>query len=267
MPSVHLNIPIPLLRRAASRIVISLFLILNAALPGVAQETQLRVYAELEERANYSADSDKPVPIGPAYDLVLAVLAEAGYEADTQVVPWARLVHSLESQADVLGFSMTRTPDRENRFHWIGLIRPISFKMWALPEREDEFPAALEAARDLRISAVRDDVVEKYLLEKGFTNLVYLSQTSNTLTMLRRNRIDLMPYIESGMPGYLQRKNEAPGTLIPVYDLKEISTGHYIVMSKQSDPELVRRLQDAYQATVASGEYDDIMAADPDHTR
>jgi len=237
-----------------------------AALSGMAADgnDSLKVYAELEERANFQIAGEDPVPLGPGHKVVQAVLAEAGFTADVEVVPWTRLVHSLESQQNVLGVAMTRTPQREDRFHWIGLIRPVDFKLWALPERADEFPDTLEDFRDFRVSAVRDDVVEMYLLDNGFTNLVYLSQTSNTLTMLRRNRVDLMPYIAPAIDDYLARKNEPPGTLVPVFDLEEISTGHFIVMSKQSDPALVKLLQDSYQAVAERGEVARILESHPE---
>lgn len=231
---------------------------------GIAANEQLVVYAELEETANYVSGSENPVPIGPAYRLVLAVLAEAGYEPDIRVVPWPRVVHSLESQDNVLGFSMTRTPDREDRFHWIGQIQKVNFKLWAPPESAADFPETLDAATDLRISAIRGDVVENYLMSKGFTNLIYFSESSNTLTMLRRDRVDLMPYIESGIESYLARKNESSDTLVPIYDLEDTSTGQYIVMSKQSDPELVQLLQNSYHAVIGSGDFDNILNLDQD---
>lgn len=235
---------------------------LAAPLSGYTAEQQLTVYAELEEAANLDPVTGELIPIGPGHKIVVAVLARAGFEADVRVVPWTRVIRALDSQANILGISMTRTPSREDQYHWIGLIRPINVKLWALPERANEFPEALEDALDYRISAIREDVVERYLLGRGFRNLVYISENSNTLTMMRRDRVDLMPYIESGIESYLERKNEPPDVLVPIYDLEEISTGHYIVMSKNSDPELVKLLQDSYQAVVDSGEFDSIIKAD-----
>lgn len=230
-----------------------------AALSGTAAEGRLTVYAELEEPANFPDDSDNAVPVGPDYRVVRAILREAGLQADVNVVPWPRVIRSLESQANVLAFSMTRTPDREELYQWIGMIQKVEFTLWGLPERAAEFPGTLEAARNLRVSVIRDDVVEKYLIDNGFTNLVYFSESSNTLTMLRRDRVDLMPYIRSGIESYLARKNESLDAVVPVIDLEEISTGQYVVMSKQSDPELVRLLQDSYQAVVDRGDLDDIL--------
>jgi polar amino acid transport system substrate-binding protein len=230
-------------------------LLMLPALPSLAAEARLTVYAELEEADNYPPGSTVPVPIGPGGDLIALLLAEAGMEADIRVVPWPRLIRALDSRRNVLAFSMTRTPEREDRYHWIGMIRPVSFKLWSLAERADEFPDTLEEARDYRISAIRGDVVENFLRNSGFTNLVYLSESSNTLTMLRRDRIDLMPYIESGIESYLARRNATPDTLVPVIDLDAISTGHYVVMSKPSDPELVQQLKDAYQAVLSRGDW------------
>lgn len=223
-------------------------------------DNKLTVYAEFIDIGEFEVDVTTSLDSANApARLVLAVLAEAGFEADINVVPWTRLVQSLDTQPNVLGFSMTRTPDREDHYHWIGLIRPISFKLWGLPERAQELPRTLEEARHLRVRALRSDVVASYLLGKGFTNLVYLSDNSNSVRLLRRNRIDLMPYIESGIDDYLAQHNEPPGAVVPLIDLEEISTGHYLVMSKQSDPELVRLLKEAFQSIVDRGDYDRIM--------
>ena len=236
-----------------------LFSFLLSFLPLAVQgaDKQLMVYAELN---NYDSDSFEQNP----YRIFIAdVLEEAGYEALFSVVPWTRLVQSLTTQPDVLGFHMTRTPGREDSYHWIGRLRPINFKLWGLRERANELPHTLDGAKNLRISATRDDVVANYLLEQGFTNLVFLSENSNTVNMLRRDRLDLMPYIESGMSGYLLRQDQPQDTLAPVIDLDEISTGHYLVMSKNSDQELVQRLQDAFQRLLDRGELSRIQSHAP----
>ena len=228
--------------------VLGLLLLLSFSVMGA--EARLRVYAELN---NYDSEAFNQDP-SRAY--VIAVLKEAGYDADVSLVPWTRLVQSLQTQSNVLGFHMTRTPARENSYHWIGRLRPIKFKLWGLRERANELPRTLDEAKDLRISATRSDVVADYLASRNFTNLVYLSENSNTINMMRRDRIDLMPYIEAGVEGYLRRQNESVDTLIPVIDLDEISTGHYLVMSKNSDTDLVLQLQSAFQRLMDRGELD-----------
>ncbi len=221
-----------------------------------AADAALRVYAEKNAVDSRTVTTDEGIRIeGYASDLVRALLAEIGYSADIRVVPWPRLMISLESEANVLGFNMTRTPEREEHFHWIGEIRPVKFQLWGLRERRDELPSTLEDAQDLRISAFRNDVVEQYLLGKGFSNLVYVSDTSDVWAMLTRRRIDFIPYIQSGMEEFMSRLDEARDALIPVIELEEISTAHYLVMSKNSDPELVALLQSTFQVMIESGDH------------
>ena len=79
-------------------------------LPSHGAAAQITVYTETT-----AADSI-------SNQLVSDVLSVAGYDATISVVPWTRLVQLLDSQPNVLAFSMTRTPYREDLYHWIGLI-------------------------------------------------------------------------------------------------------------------------------------------------
>ena len=225
-----------------------------------AAESTIRVYAE-----SFAADSRVvetsagPTVEGYASDFVRAVLTQAGYTADINVVPWPRLVNFLNTSPNVLGFNMTRTPDREDRYHWIGEIRPVMFQLWGLQERIGEFPESLEEAQSLRISTYRNDVVEQYLLGKGFANLVYVYENYDPIRMLRRRRIDLIPYSRFAMQDLMDRQTSIRDELVPFFSLAEISTAHYLVMSKNSDPALVQQIQQAFQTLVASGVHQEIL--------
>lgn len=234
--------------------------LLFLATASLSSAAELRVYAEKNAVDSRTVVTNEGTRIeGYASDLVRTLLAEAGHTADIRVVPWPRLMISLETEPNVLAFNMTRTPDREERFHWIGEIRPVTFQLWGLGERAHELPTVLEDVRDYRISAFRDDVVEQYLLSKGFTNLVYVSDTSDVWGMLERRRIDFIPYIRSGMEEFMSRLDYAGDALVPVIELEEISTAHYLVMSKSSDPELVGLLQATFQRLVENGAYEQLL--------
>jgi len=133
-----------------------------------------------------------------------------------------------------------------------------------LKEREQELPRSLEEARNTRVSATKGDVVTEYLLEQGFSSLVYIRSSANTYPMLRRGRIDLIPYSAFGIDQYMQRNNIPEGTLVDVLELDEISTGNYLVMNKQSDPKLVEALTKAFQTVMDNGVYDRIMGSSLD---
>ena len=237
----------------------ALFIILMAGTCQAAEST-IRVYAE-----SFAADSRVvetsagPTVEGYASDFVRAVLTQAGLTADINVVPWSRLVNLLDSTPNVLGFNVTRTPEREDRYHWIGEIRPVTFQLWGLEERTGEFPQSLEEAQSLRVSAYRNDVVEQYLLGKGLENLVYVYENYDPIRMLRRRRIDLIPFSRFAMEDLMSRQEGIRNAIVPVFDLEDISTAHYLVMSKSSDPGLVQQMQQAFQALIDSGVHQEIL--------
>lgn len=245
---------------AALRILASALVPLCLAFSSKAAESPIVIYAEssaLDSRIGRSATGIRIE--GYASDLARALLAEAGFTAEIRIVPWPRLMSVLQSEPNVLALNMTRTPGRENLFHWIGEIRPVTFQLWGLRERAGELPRTLAEARDLRVSAYRNDVVEQYLLSEGFSDLIYVSENYDSMAMLQRRRIDLIPYSQDAMSELMSRQNDIQQQLIPLIDLEAISTAHYIVMSKTSDPGFVARVRSAYQALVDSGEFDQIL--------
>ena len=135
-----------------------------------AVEPRLVVYAESNDVDSRVVESGGNRTIeGYASELVRSVLAEAGYRANIRVVPWARLMQFLQTESNVLAFNMTRPPDREGGFQWIGEIRPVSFKLWGLRERIDELPRTLAEARHFRVSSDHNDVAAHYLvMSQGF---------------------------------------------------------------------------------------------------
>jgi len=239
-------------------ILLSLLLFLLS--PLYANEPSLVVYAELNEvdsRLVQTPDGNRVE--GVASELVRQLLASRGYRADIRVVPWARLMQNLESEPNVLGMNMTRTPEREQRFHWLGEIRPVTFKLWGLRDRLHELPRTLDDASSFRISSYRNDVVEQHLLSKGFSNLVYISDNFNSFAMLQRGRIDLASFSDLEMQGYIAQASELGGLIAPVVDLEEISTAQFLVMSKNSDTDLVHTLDSAFKDLIRSGEHQRIL--------
>ena len=74
-----------------------------------------------------------------------------------------------------------------------------------------------------------------------------------------RERLDLLPYNEPGIASYLAGHGEPSNALVPLISLDEISTGHYLVMNKDSNPELVEQIRSAFQSLLDNGEFERIL--------
>jgi len=113
-------------------LIFSVFLIfIISTSPSLGADEPLTIYTELSFSDSDIEERDgQTVVAGYATELVRAVAAEAGFEADIQLVPWPRLLKLVQNQANTLAYGMARNSSREDRYHWIGQTRPMTFKLW-----------------------------------------------------------------------------------------------------------------------------------------
>ncbi len=234
------------------------WLTLCAASEVRASDEFLQIYTELYVPNSYRENDTGPV-VGYVTDLVREVMATAGIDYEIEMVPWIRAVQALESTENVMVYSMARTPEREDKYHWIGKTLPLEFYLYGMKERLMDLPKTLETAIDSRIGVVREDVVGLYLESKQFTGLVYVRRPSLYLNMLERNRIDLFPFtpLEIGLFARINGYNE--NDLIGIIKLDELSTDQYMVVGKNTDQAVQQRLMSAYQQVVDSGKYEELL--------
>ncbi|HBU98804.1 MAG TPA: hypothetical protein DEF21_12990, partial [Thalassospira lucentensis] len=56
---------------------------------------------------------------GVGADVVQAMALAIGYHKEIEVLPWKRVLLRLEDEAELGGFSMTRTAQREEQYAWV----------------------------------------------------------------------------------------------------------------------------------------------------
>ena len=72
------------------------------------------------------AEEGKPVR-GVNVEFIKALLNEVNVDTDINVYPWARAYSMALTYPNVLIFSISRVPEREHLFHWIGIF-PVHFE-------------------------------------------------------------------------------------------------------------------------------------------
>ncbi|MCH7854577.1 MAG: transporter substrate-binding domain-containing protein [Proteobacteria bacterium] len=221
---------------------------------------RISVFTEQDYPLNYtdSGEDDGPI-IGFATELVIAVLEEAGLEYEIKIGPWVRAVQAIDSEENVLVYSMARSPARENRYHWIGEINPLDYYLYGLKANIDRLPRSLDEAADFRIGVTRGYAMHKYFAEKNFERLSVARNPAITLNMLKRGRVDLVPMSRLSVGMIANRYGIDRADLIGVIRLVDIATSTNMALSQNTKAETVSRLQAAYARIRASGRYDEIM--------
>lgn len=221
---------------------------------------RISVFTEQDYPLNYTelGEDDEEV-LGFATELVVTVLEEAGLEYEIRMVPWVRAMTAIDSAENVLVYSMIRSAERENKYHWIGEIIRADFCLYGLRRNASSLPGSLEEALDFRIGVTRGYVQHNYLVELGFTRLIVANDSDQLIRMFRRGRIDLVVLGSNEVAPIRERYGFKENDLIGLAKLEWKLASLQMALSKRSSNAIVSRLQHAYQNVRTAGTYDRIM--------
>lgn len=219
-----------------------------------------RLTVVVEESFPLHYQSDGRI-IGSAIDLLAALTEQAGIDYEVQLYPWARAYDTALKQPNVLIMSMARTSEREELFHWIGVVVPIRYALFQRKDKPVRSSESLLSLQPYRIAVVRDDIVHRYLFSQGLRQLVLVDSPQQSFRMLRQGRVDLAPYSMQAVQAMCVDINTDCGAFEAGFKLEELETGLYMAMSISSDPGLVKAVRTAYSQLAESGDRERILSS------
>ncbi len=182
-------------------------------------------------------------------DAALMAIAQAGYVARIQALPWARSQKYVSEKQDLLIAPLSRTPEREEHFTWIAPIMSMDRAFFSLEHRVSSFA---EAKRVYHLIGVGlGSAQEEILRAQGFSDeqIYPLTIGENPAQMLLKGRIDAWfngvpesPYIWSAV----SRRKLLMSPPMSTMDL-------YLACSKQCSAKLVEDLREAIEALRQDG--------------
>ncbi|MFZ7127550.1 MAG: substrate-binding periplasmic protein [Desulfobacterales bacterium] len=193
---------------------------------------------------------------GSSTEVVREMLHRLRQPDRIQVLPWARAYHMLQSRPNVALFSTTRTPEREDRFHWVGPLFTVHYGFYARKDRNLEIDSLEDAKKARGIATYRDDVKEQLLESIGFSNLDSSNSPSSSLKKLMNGRVDLWLFDNLGMPDVARQQNVDPSELELALPFKSYQA--YVAISGQTPTEVVRQWRSAFRSMVEDGSFFDI---------
>ncbi|WP_372871554.1 substrate-binding periplasmic protein [Shewanella sp.] len=226
-----------------SRRILLILAVLATACPVSAAEQLSELHVMTEEYPPFNFTRNGQLQ-GLAVDLLLKASAQSGSSiksADIRVFPWTRAYTlALHGKNNVL-FSTTRTPEREQLFHWVGPISPIRLVLIARKESGIRIEQASQLP-SYRIGVVRDDIGEVTLTSMGLEDkLQSNASTDLLLKMMTRGRIDLWAYEETVARWLIKEAGMNFDDFEVVYVLKEAEL--YYAFSRDVSDSIIKRLQ------------------------
>lgn len=177
--------------------------------------------------------------------LIKAVLPESTIE----VMPWARAHQIALRRPNTIIFSLVRTPEREDKFIWIGKVAQVRTELITLKSSKLQPVETLSDLKNVRIGVKRQDAVATFLNEQGFEygkELVEIVYTMSTMRMLEKGRIETVPSNQQVIEFYCKSAGCANSDFKTLYVFKELSEEFYLAASIGSDAELIENLKVAF---------------------
>lgn len=133
------------------------------------------------------------VVAGSSFKIVAELLKRANIQSPTEVLPWARAFRIASTEPNVIIFSITRSEERENQFHWLLKLHTLNHSFYALKGRPELDVSSTEDLLSRSVVAVTNSYEANALKEFGFTEGLNLVQTNNYATawqMVKKGRAD-----------------------------------------------------------------------------
>lgn len=241
-------------RRGLLRGLPGLLLAPALTLAGVEPGPRLIAFCESLPPLNYEEGGHTR---GFSVELLRLMAREAGLPLEIRVMPWQRAMQSAAAQPNSLLFSLTRTPERESQFQWVGPISPRRILIYRLTRRPELQPAHLQALAGLRTGVVRDSASARQLLAEGLREdqLELGLDDATNLRKLLAGRMDLIVLLDWAAAWHLHQHKLPMRTLTPVLPL-DTARSYWFGLPPDTDPALVKRLQEALDKLRRDGRYE-----------
>lgn len=229
-----------------------------AGLP-LANAAALRVVTE--EFSPYNMTENGKLT-GLSTEVVQAVLEDAGMQAPIESMPWARAYDIALHDQNILIYSITRSPERERLFNWVGVIvstHTCLYSAAAHPIHLDN----LDQARAYQIGTVKEDVGEEYLQAHRFVvgqNLQSSNKYEFNYDKLKLGRLELWISDERNAAWLARQAGDNPDqVLVKSLLLDDLGEDLSLAFSLDTPAATVERLRRSLDSIHRNGRYDAIM--------
>ncbi|WP_170830276.1 substrate-binding periplasmic protein [Maridesulfovibrio ferrireducens] len=213
--------------------------------------------AENHPPYNYKEDG---IAKGIVYDLVCLIMENVG-ESETNIVfvPWARGYRSLENGSGDVLFSMARTPERENKFKFVGPVFKTSEFLYRKKGSNVNVVTIDDAKAVSKIGVVRSTFPHQVLAQKGFTNLDAGSSYEAGFHKLLKGRVDLISISDEMLQRMFIDLPDLDSSMFERVGPPICSASGYIAFGLHVPDTVVLEWQKALDELKESGEYQKIV--------
>ena len=223
-------------------------LLLLIGYSSLALAAKLQLYTEEYRPLSYFDDGKLT---GMAVEVVEQLIQRTGASASIQVVPWTRGYHQVQREANTGLFSIVRTARRESLFQWVGPIALGHTSFYARRGAGLNVRSLKDIERFSTVAVPKQWYSYEYLSDKGLKNLYAVPTPQHMTKMFKHGRIELLVASSLALDDMLAEQGMSARDVELQFTL--MGTNSYIAFSKNTDPALVQRWQQALDQLTRDG--------------
>ncbi len=178
---------------------------------------------------------------GLAPDLLREICNELYIPFGATVLPWEQAYQAALNTENAVLFSTILNANRKDLFKWAGPVASINWEFYAASPSSISLSSLEDAKSVQRIGVIRNFAIEQYLVQQGFTNLVYVNSNAEAFEKLLSGAIDLYPSDKSSAEAALQSINKTIWAVTPVMTI--LTDLAYFAFNKQIPDDVVADFQ------------------------
>ncbi len=225
---------------------------LLALLPLV--QAEVRVYTEEYPPYNFTK---KGVVQGYAVDIVTEIMKRNGLHYKIEVLPWARAYDEALKLPDRIIFSISKTPEREKLFKWVGPIARFTWVFLAKNDSKIKLEKLEDAKKVKKVGVVKEDVQDQHLRQLQFQNLEQGPNNKINLKKLNNGLIDVWFTSTNVYPILIKELALKPGQFRELLRLEGQSI--YIGFSKTTNDKVIAAWQASLDEMSSDGTLEKIQ--------
>ncbi|VXC57477.1 Amino acid ABC transporter substrate-binding protein, PAAT family [Pseudomonas sp. 9AZ] len=223
-------------------------LLLLIGYSSLALAAKLQLYTEEYRPLSYFDDGKLT---GMAVEVVEQLIQRTGASASIQVVPWTRGYHQVQREVNTGLFSIVRTARRESLFQWVGPIALGHTSFYARRGAGLNVRSLKDVERFSTVAVPKQWYSYEYLSDKGLKNLYAVPTPQHMTKMFKHGRIELLVASSLAIDDMLAEQGMSARDVELQFTL--MGTNSYIAFSKNTDPALVQRWQQALDQLTRDG--------------
>jgi polar amino acid transport system substrate-binding protein len=208
----------------------------------------------------YEGEGDGKVISGISIEIVQAIQKQIGNGDPIKVLPWSRGLKLLAKHKNSALFSTARTPERENKYKWVGPLAKLEIVFFKKAGNKINVRTVEEAKLIPNIGVTKNVATHEILKGMGFTNLNVMQSGADdkNLKRLLKGRVDVWP--TAYYAGIYSSKKM--GILDQIESIPDVSlmSGHlYIAFNIETDSQIIHQWQTALDGLKSDGVIDAIL--------